>query len=210
MAGVFSDSWEMFKFSFKWLQDKDSFRLFIATVLLSISQIFILAFILGWGAYSEIQANPQKFMEILGSIGLWDLILVSIFAIGISILQMWVGIEAFVNAINKIGIKSPRFSASRIWNYILIALASIIASIFSLYDLKLLVIPLVSLLILLLFPSFMGISLIFMIAYMFVVFYNYLRLSLATDIYVVKKGGIRQSLDQSFSSTKGRILKLLS
>ncbi|MBI5224300.1 hypothetical protein HY989_00345 [Candidatus Micrarchaeota archaeon] len=208
MTGVFTDSWEMFKFSFTWLKDKDSVRLFAASSLLAISYVFISSFFLGWDGAQDFS---QYYMNSISGKATYDsstMLFLGAIGVVVFLLQLWLSTEAFVNALNKVGIKTPRFNFTRIFKFILVYIGTVLAAFFSTYDLRFLAIPALAIIILLAAPAEFLISAILLALYLVVIGYFSFRLMFSIDFYLIKKSGIRESLDLTYSLTKGRVKKI--
>ena len=196
MAGFFDDFVEALKFSFSWLKEGKMWLYALAILILSIPSMALSLSIL------------FPFPAFLTSIPV--LVISTLIIAYLSLLITLQALKArSLPTLKSIGIME-------ILKYIAVMILTVIYATFSIKNLKLLLIPAVSVVLLIIGLSMSGIgkfalaglAILGFIAYGFVLIYNYLRLGFSVLFYLGEIG-IVESIENSWNLTQGKVLRLL-
>ncbi|MEW6329796.1 MAG: hypothetical protein AB1468_06835 [Candidatus Micrarchaeota archaeon] len=208
------DLLDIFRFSYSWISDNRSWKWYGALLAIVLVMVTLIAvfFPLPTGA-TDSQDFAKKFESLSSSAAISAVLGVFVVSLIGSLAIMYVSANIAINALDSKKIPAQPFDFNRYLSYIWLHVLNAIYIFFSLYNTRFLLIPAAALVLFLLSIAMQFLILAGMVvfgAYMVVVVYNAIRLSVAVPIFLSRKlARTSDALAESWKITEGRVIEVL-
>jgi hypothetical protein len=214
---------EALKFSISWINDFKTQKYYIGLFLISFIAIFI-----SYSMLADMFSSLGSTLTLNGTIDDSILLVYSIIGLIVALSSLGILLSFFELAIiymvNARAFETKKYTPIKIdfRNYfmlLILGIVQIFAAIFSIMNLKLLIVGIVSI-VLLVFGAILtifnpiigifliGISSIGFLGYLIIIYYNTIKLSFSAYAFIEKKRTIMESLQESWNRTEGQFWKV--